>query len=89
VSDLFGYAAERAPFVDIRNTRESVAEEKARLCHDLNTLCRVVPKSLNSASVNRVREFRAAHKMAMKVLGSKQSSRTDLLSAINSMKGFD
>jgi hypothetical protein len=62
--DLFGQVPESplAPFVDIRNQRESVAEEKARLCLELGALCKTPPRSLNSASINRVREWRAAHK---------------------------
>jgi hypothetical protein len=74
--DLFGQVPQppRTPFVDIRNQRESVAEEKARLCLELGALCKTPPRSLSSASINRVREWRAAHKGALKVLGSKQSS---------------
>jgi hypothetical protein len=90
-ADLFGPVeqAPTAPFRDIRNTRESVAEEKARLCLELLGLCRAPPRSLNSASVNRVREWRAAHKSALKVLASKASSRGELSSAINSMRSFE
>lgn len=43
MSDLFGYEPPQVPFKDIRNTRESVAEEKARLCMRLNELCRTPP----------------------------------------------
>jgi hypothetical protein len=91
MNDLFGEVPElpRQPFVDIPNTRESVAEEKARLCLELHELCKKPPKSLNSSSVNRVREWRSAHKLALKVLASKQSSRTELLTAINSMRSFE
>ena len=88
MSDLFGHIEERAPFVDIRNQRESVAEEKARLCQELNALLRATPKSLATASIQRVREFKYAHKQALKVLQSKSSSRQELLTAINSIQVF-
>jgi hypothetical protein len=88
MTDLFGQVAECAPFKDIRNQRESVAEEKARLCQDLNALLRATPKSLGVASIQRVREFKVEHKRCLKVLQSKTSSRQELESAINSMKGW-
>lgn len=74
MSDLFGYTEERPPFVDIRKQRE--------------LLCRKAPKSLAGASINRVREWQAAHKIALKTLQSKGSSRTELSSAINSLRAF-
>jgi hypothetical protein len=43
MTDLFGHVAERPAFIDIRNQRESVAEEKARLCMELNALCKTPP----------------------------------------------
>lgn len=43
MTDLFGHAAPTPAFVDIRNQRESVAEEKARLCMELNALCKTPP----------------------------------------------
>lgn len=42
-ADLFGFVAPAPEFVDIRNQRESVAEEKARLCLELNGLCKTPP----------------------------------------------
>jgi hypothetical protein len=89
MSDLFGHIVEREPFVDIRNQRESVAEEKARLCQELNSLLRATPRSLASASIQRVREFKHAHKQCLRVLQNKGSSRQELLTAINSIRGFD
>jgi hypothetical protein len=88
MTDLFGQVTERAPFKDIGNQRESVAQEKARLCQELNTLLRSTPKSLATASIQRVREFKYAHKAALKVLQCKTSSRQELESALNAMKGF-
>jgi hypothetical protein len=42
-ADLFGHVEPAKEFRDIRNTRESVADEKARLCLELNSLCRTPP----------------------------------------------
>jgi hypothetical protein len=44
MTDLFGFAAPRPAFVDIRNTRPSAAEEKAQLALTLNQLCRTPPQ---------------------------------------------
>lgn len=89
MSDLFGHVPVAPEFRDIRNTRESVAEEKARLCLELNALCKTPPRSLGSASINRVREWRAAHKSALRALASKDSSRAQLASAINTMRSYE
>jgi hypothetical protein len=85
MSDLFGYVEERPEFKDIRNQRESVAEEKARLCGELNTLLRRTPKASAIASVQQVTAYKHAHKAALKVLQSKASSRQELATAINNM----
>lgn len=88
MTDLFGQVVERAPFVDIRNQRESVAEEKARLCQELNTLLRSTPKALATASIQQVRQFKLTHMQCLMVLSCKTSSRQELQSAIGSMQGF-
>jgi hypothetical protein len=87
-ADLFGHVAPAPEFVDIRNQRESVAEEKARLCMELNSLCKTPPRSLGAASIQVVRSWRAELKNAMKVLASKDSSRQQLTAAISTMRGF-
>lgn len=89
MSDLFGHAPEAAPFKDIRNQRPSAAEEKAQLCLTLNRLLQTPPRALGAASIQRVREFKHAHKASLKVLQSKSSSRQELESAINTMRGFE
>lgn len=89
IGDLFGFEQPKLPFSnDIRNQRESVAEEKARLAFELNKLVKTPPKTLNSASINTVRAWFETQKMAAKVLSAKDSSRTQLLSAINSMQRY-
>jgi hypothetical protein len=85
MTDLFGVVAEQPPFKDIRNQRESVAEEKARLCQELNGLLRRTPKAHAIASVQQVTAYKYAHKAALKVLQCKTSSRQELETAITSM----
>lgn len=86
--DLFDYAPPAAPFKDIRNQRESVAEEKARLCQVLNDLLRRTPKPSAIGSVQQVTHYKAAHKAALKVLQSKASSRQELATAISTMESW-
>lgn len=88
MSDLFGHQETPPRFVDIRNQRPAVADEKAELTLVLNRLCKTVPASINGASVNVVREYKAVLKRAQKVLASKSSSRQELSSAINSLQRF-
>jgi hypothetical protein len=76
------------PFRDIRNTRPSAAEEKAALCLTLGGLCNRIPPSINSASIDKVREWRSARDKAAKVAASKRSSISDLTAAISSMQRF-
>lgn len=86
--DLFGYTPPRAAFVDIRNTRDSVAEEKATLCMQLGELCRKVPPGICNASVEKTRAYMHTRARAMKVLSAKRSSRTELSEAIKNMRGY-
>jgi hypothetical protein len=88
MSDLFGHIEESPEFKDISNQRESVAEEKARLCATLNDLLRRTPKAHNIATVQQVTKYKHAHKAALKVLQCKTSSRHELTSVISSMEGW-
>jgi hypothetical protein len=88
MSDLFGHVVERPAFVDIRNQRESLAEEKARLCQELNSLLRKTPTAQAIGTVEKVRAYKYAHKGALKVLQSKASSRQELGTAISSIAAF-
>lgn len=89
MTDMFGFAQPVAPFVDIRSTRPTVAEEKAVLCQQLNALLRRTPKCLASMSVQATRHWKAAHKAAKKTLEDKNASRQEMSSAINSMEHFE
>ena len=77
------------PFRDIRNTRESVAEEKARLAMELGLLLKKPPACVINGSVQIVRSWTAAREAARKVAGSARSSTHDLRSSINAMRGFE
>lgn len=89
MTNLFGHAPIAEPFKDIANQRPGIAEEKARLCLELNALVKTPPRSLSSSSVNRVRQWRAEHKRALAVLRDPRSSRQALESAISTMRGFE
>jgi hypothetical protein len=80
---------QRKPFKDIRNTRETSAEEKARLALQLGVMCNTCPPSIKSGgSVNDVRNWKHARAEAMKVAGNKRASVHELTAAINSMGRF-
>lgn len=88
-TDLFGDVATPPPFIDMRNQRPSAAEEKAQLCLVLNRMLLRAPKALGSASIQTIRAYKHAHKQALKVLQSKTSTRPELETAINTMRGFE
>jgi hypothetical protein len=89
MTDLFGYTPPRGLFVDIRNQRDSVADEKATLVYQLNALVKRVPASINGASVNKVRAWKVERETSLKVLSNKRSSRTELQRAINVMREYE
>jgi hypothetical protein len=82
-------APQRKPFKDINNTRESTAQEKARLALELGNICNTCPASIKSGgSINDVRNWKHARESAMKVAGNARSSVNELTAAINSMRRF-
>lgn len=76
------------PFKDIRNTRPTVAEEKAQLLLQLGALIRACPASVRDGSVNKVRAWLVIRGAAAKVAGSSRSSTQQIRTAINSMNGY-
>ncbi len=76
------------PFRDIRNTRPTVAEEKAILAKQLGELSRKAPPNCLDWSVQRTREFRDACDKARKVAGAQRSSVHELRSALNSLEKY-
>jgi len=91
MSDLFGHTTPppvRKPYRDFA-IRDSVAEEKAELALVLHDLCRTVPAAINSASIQRTREYIVVLTAARKVLASTRSSRQQLSTAINQLRAFE
>lgn len=88
MTDLFGFEPAKAAFRDIRNQRDSVAEEKARLCLELNKLCNKVPERIRNADIRLTREWVSALERARKVLGSKRSSVAELKSELENMQSY-
>ena len=86
--DWVGGAPERK-FKDIRNQRESIAEQKAHLCKRIGELCNKVPPKIANGSINITREWRATRDAAMKTAGSSRSSINQLEQALNSMARWE
>ena len=86
--DFFCQQKQAAPFMDIRNTRPTVAEEKAALAFELGRLCMKPPKSVVNGSIQATRAWVDAQKKALKLVRSPRASVQELTSAIGSMRGF-
>lgn len=89
MADLFGHTEPKEPFKDIRNTRDSVAEEKARLCLELGSLVTKCPASVSQGSIQKTRAWMENLKKAKKVLGSTRSTVPELKSAIQQMRSYE
>ena len=87
-ADLFGFAQPVAQFRDIRNTRPSVAEQKAELCLRLSQMCRKVPPSICSADIKTTRNFVHHLGAAKKILAKKSASVQELQTAISQLESF-
>jgi hypothetical protein len=88
--DFIGGAQEQParPFKDIRNTRSTIAEEKAALCLELGRLCLRVPPSVANGSIEMTRNWVGAQKTSMKLVKSSRASVQELTSAIGNMRRF-
>jgi hypothetical protein len=86
--DLFEPDPPPPPFKDIRGTRPGVAEEKARLCHQLGFLCLHPPPRVRSGSVDETRHWMTHQRKAMKLLSNPRASVPDLTHAIANLRGF-
>lgn len=73
------------PFKDIRNTRGSVAEEKARICLLLGARINTIPAMVRDGTIDQTRAWKRDREAAAKVCANKRSSVGDLESALNSM----
>lgn len=85
--DAFDPPAPR-PFVDIRNQRPSVAEQKAALCMQLRALCNHPPQSVVSGGIGAVRAWKSVQAECCKVAAKATSTVPQLESAINRMRAF-
>jgi len=83
-----GVAAAQKPFKDIRNTRPSVAEEKAMLLLDLGAMLKKPPDKVINGDVKISHEWVAARAAAAKIAGSSRSSSQEIRTAINNMRRF-
>jgi hypothetical protein len=86
--DAFSEAPAAPPFRDIRNTRPSVAEEKATLALRLGELIKRAPKRIASGSIQDTRRWVKEHAAAVKVARSTRASVFDLEGAIRRLEGF-
>ena len=85
--DWIGEAKPRK-FKDIRNTRPSNAEEKARLCLELGSLLKRIPASARDGSVQDVRRWKLAVDECAKTVMNKRSTAVELGIAIKRMQEF-
>ncbi len=86
-TDAFGDQHQRQ-FTDIRNQRQSVAEQKAQLCLTLKQLCDKPPKTVVNGGIDMVRAWKSASAECRKVCAKTSSSVPQLEAAINRMKAF-
>lgn len=86
--EVFNYSAQKPVFKDIRNQRYSVAEEKARLVHQLHDILKRVPDQIRNGDIKLVREWRAHWDTANKVCGNTRSSVQQLQTALKQMKHY-
>ena len=89
MSDFFGDDAppSRRPAAQ-RNTRPTIAEEKARLALELSAYCLKSPPVVVNGSVQQVRLWKSRQEAAMKILKSSRHSVTQLEIAIRQMREF-
>lgn len=87
-ADLFGYQPAARAFKDIRNTRPTVAEQKAELALQLGRLIARCPTSVANGSINLTREWMEARKKAAATAKSARASVQELTAAISNMSRF-
>lgn len=88
MSDLFGFSPPRPAFKDTRNTRPTVAQQKAELLLELGRLINRIPASVRDGSIQKTREWRFTREAAQKIAANSRSSVHDLTRAIGSMKPY-
>ena len=85
-TDWVGDARKAKVAKDIRDQRDAVAAEKARLCLRITELCRTIPPKLKTGGfVHEVRQWKEAREKCLKVSANKRSSVHELEAAMNIM----
>lgn len=87
-NDLFDQQGRNVQFRDIRNTRPTVAEEKATLSLELGRLCMSPPRSVVNGSIQTTRAWVEAQKSSLKMVKSSRASVQELTAAITNMRRF-
>lgn len=75
-------------FKDIRNQNTKLAEEKARLCHQIGALTNRVPAAIMASGVVKTREWMAARDASAKTVANSRSSVAELQIALKRMQAF-
>lgn len=86
--DAFAQPTQTMQFVDIRNQRNSVAEEKACLLRQLGDLINRVPPSVASGGIVTVRAWKDARKTAAAVAAKSSASVPQITAQTNNMRRF-
>lgn len=74
---------------EIGNQNARVAEEKARLCHQIGALTNRVPAAIMAAGIKKTREWVAARDASAKVVANSRASVTELQIALKRMQTFE
>jgi len=88
-TDFIGGLPPPAPFRDIRNTRPTVASEKAERLLELGRLITTVPGSVKTGgSVEQVRRWKHELGLSKKVAANSRASVNEINSAISRMAAW-
>jgi hypothetical protein len=71
-----------------RDTRDSVADQKARLHLRLHRLCQYCPDKIRNGDVFKTREWVSRQSSAKKVAGKSRASANELQMAVTSLEGY-
>lgn len=86
--DAFAPPAAPKPFIDTRNQRAKVAQEKAELCLTLKALVDKPPPGVVNGGITATRAWMGAAKDCRKVLAKMSSTVPQLTAAISRMQAF-
>lgn len=87
--DFIGGSQQQArPAKVVRNTRPTVAEEKARLCLDLGRLCLSVPPKIVNGGVIATRKWLAHQKKYRALVANARASVVELEIGVREMRSY-